>query len=457
MTWYLRSGVSIAPFVLVAACGGRSQLRDVGASSAGGGGSGGTTTSSATTASSGTTASASSGGGLGGGGGAPLNGCVLDGPPIGIAGTQGYAVSNPVLVAPGKSDLTTLVAGWTTTEGPKTPPSELRHTSFAAWGTWPADGTIGPSYLANYDGGQSFDAAPAASGFSVFLALPSSSEIDFMAPFTPGSGAAAGMASALPLAAEPAFLAQGKDPDIHLLGFSSSNQGIHDLRVVRLSDTMGNEQPSPVLGCAVDPIVADAVPVDDGFLIAFGGSGKVQDPACATGMGVGPARRLFVVHVGTNGDVTTKVNIPGTKAEGPIDVVKMVRVPGVAIVAWRHELGAGLELRRLNITDANYSGSTTIPFSGDASTISATAFGQSMALAWAPPPIDGLSNVHVQISGASGGQEPEPSFDFHVGPPVTGRTAILASPSGTGLLVAWSSAAPGGSEIQLARLGCSLP
>ncbi len=454
MTWYRGALVLIGSASLLAACGGRSQLRDAGASSAGG--DGGTTASSATTSSSNSAASASSGGGIGGGGGAAPDGCVIDGPPIGIAGTEGYAVQNPALLAPGKSDLTTLVAGWTTTEGPKTPPSELRHTSFHAWGVWPADGTIGPSYLASYDGGQSFVAAPAASGFSVLLALPSSSEIDFMTPFTPGSGAAAGMVSALPVAATPIFLAQGVDPDIHLLGFSGSNQGTHDLRVVRLSDTMGGEKTFPALGCAVDPIVAAAVAVDDGFLVAFSGASKILDPDCATGTGIGSARRLFIAHVDANASIVPAVNIPGTKAEGPIEVVKIVGVPGGAIVVWKHQFGAGLERRRVDLKGNVIGTSAAMPFFGDAATLSATAFGNYLAIAWSSAPTDAPPQVHVYVTGDGDPGPLDPSVDFHVGPPIAGRTAILASPSGTGLLVAWSSAAPGGSEIQLARLGCSL-
>src|SRR5690348_15382369 len=128
----LRSGArrSLAPALLVvfvAACGSRSQLD---ASGSAGPGSGGSELTSSTV---GPSTSAATGSG-----GATPEPCVFDGPPIGLAGTDGYALTQPLLLDVGASEVT-LISGWTAKEGPMSPPIELRHTTFAPWATWPLD------------------------------------------------------------------------------------------------------------------------------------------------------------------------------------------------------------------------------------------------------------------------------------------------------------------------------
>src|SRR4051812_11889800 len=104
MTSRARSALFLVSSALLAACGSRTQLRE-GSAASGSGGSGPTTSS----------ISVSSGGGFGGAGGhgdvggsgGMLGACVIDGPPIGLAGTDGYAITNPVFVSPVQVDSTT--------------------------------------------------------------------------------------------------------------------------------------------------------------------------------------------------------------------------------------------------------------------------------------------------------------------------------------------------------------
>ena len=110
MTFRSSSVLALVSAALLASCG-RSQLRDSSAASAGSGGSGGDGGSGPAPSS----ASASSGGGMGPGGAGGAGGstalCVLDGQPIGPAGTEVYNLTNPVLIAPEKAGVATLVAG----------------------------------------------------------------------------------------------------------------------------------------------------------------------------------------------------------------------------------------------------------------------------------------------------------------------------------------------------------
>jgi hypothetical protein len=58
---------------------------------------------------------------------------------------------------------------WIQSEGPMTPPSELRHVSFSPWGAWPS-GEIGLSFRASFDAGASFAIAPAFNDqFALFM------------------------------------------------------------------------------------------------------------------------------------------------------------------------------------------------------------------------------------------------------------------------------------------------
>lgn len=443
MKLHPRSALLLASAALLAACGGRSQLRDTSASSASSAGGDGPTTSSV---------SASSGGGFGGNGGAESD-CYLDGAPIGIAGTEGYLTSNPILLRPGQSDLTTLIAGWTANEGPTTPPTELRHTSFQPWDTWPADATIGPSYLGDYDGGVTFVAATAPDGFAAaFADSPPSPGLSFVGPFVPGEGTLPGTSIYVADAAEPLFVVPSDDYALYLLGFSNSKASHHVFNISHLSDALSDNPLSPGLGCALDPIVAGAAAIDEGFLVAFSSGSQLNDPACLSDAPIAGAKRLIVVHVDKSANVTPTTTIEGTESDGPISAVKMVSRADGAWLAWAHQLGPRLRVARLDIAGKIVKGPYEIPFFGDAASLSASNLAQRLALAWSSSAADASPQVRINVITSLGTAIADVTIPL--GPPSVGRTAILDSPSSDGLLVSWVQQGATGSQLQLARLAC---
>lgn len=178
--------------VFVAACG-RSVLAvprgDGGEGGQGGGGAPDASSSSGPSTTSSTTSTTTSTGAGGQGGSGACTAFDFVGPVLGIAGGAGYRQIQPRFVQP-TPDTVTVVAEWRDAGGSGgPPPSELRHTTFAPWGLWPA-GDIGPSYLADLDGGRSFAATvPAGSADGTFdLLFRGAAGVRFMPSVLADSG-----------------------------------------------------------------------------------------------------------------------------------------------------------------------------------------------------------------------------------------------------------------------------
>jgi hypothetical protein len=452
MTSYPRTALLLVSGALLVACGGRSQLRD---SSSSGDGGAGPTTNSATSASGGGFGGTGGFGDVGGSGGM-LSGCVVDGQPISPAGLDGYHTSDPVFVTPVQLDTTTLVAAWQGTEGPTTPPIELRHSSFHPWDAWPADGTIGPSYLAEYDGNRVFYAAPSHTDFTVFFANPPPGPgLTYFSHLTPGSGALGTKGSLGGGPAQAHFLERGTDPDVDLFGFSYSVAALHVFNIVRKNDTLGVTAVAPDLGCALDPILAAAAPFGEDFLVAFSSGSKFSDPGCASGSGITAAQRLFVARVDKNGtaEIAQEILVPG--GTGKITSVKLVPRLDGAWLAWTHLLNPAIQVMRLAPTGQVTAGPFEVPFSGDTTTLSATSLGDRLALAWGVTAADMPFQIGLSVVSTPGNVEAKAAMNLGQQP--VGRTALLGSPSGKALLVSWGEQEATGSQLRLARLACNLP
>jgi hypothetical protein len=453
MTWYPRSALVLGLTALVAACG-RTPLRESSATASGTGGSGPTTSS----------ASASSGGGSGGegghgdvgGSGGMLNGCIVDGPPIGLAGTDGYATTNPAFVVPVQVDGTTLVTAWTAVPGPNSTPIELRHSSFPLWDGWPSDGTIGPSFLAEYDGAQEFYAAPSFTDFSLVFANPTAGiGLEYIEHLTPGSGVLGLKDPIVSGPAVPRFLERSTDPHVHLLGFERSQPALHVFNLIQRTDPFGAEVVALDLGCALAPIVAAAAPLGEGFLVAFSSGSDFHDADCATGVGVTTAQRLFVLRVDKNGKAELAQELKVPSAGAIVTSLKVVpRLDGAWLV-WTDTGNEGLQTVRLDPAGNVAGGPFVVPFSGDQGSISATALGDRLAVAWTFSPTDVSPSVQMRLIDPSGAVAVEQ--DILVDGIAPGRTALLGSPSGKALIVAWTGHGAVAPQVQLGRFACSLP
>jgi hypothetical protein len=463
MTFRSSATLALASAALLVACGGRSQLSDSGAAAAGSGGEGGGGNGgnggNGPSPSSVSVSVSSTGTGIGGSGGAggSTGLCVVDGQPIGLAGTEGYNLSNPVLIAPEKKELATLIAGWTADKGSPLTPTELRHASFEAWGPWPADGTIGPSYLADYDGGERFAAAPAIGGFSLFFAGKSPSpHLTYLSPLTPGSGKIPGSFQLGAALAEPLFVTQSAKADIHLMGFAGSVVVPHDFNLIQQTDSSSSPIVTFGLGCASVPITAAGAPAFGGSLIAFSSGAAFFDPGCQSGGIMHAATHVLVARVDDKATFIPLAEIGNSPGEGSIAAVKVVPSGDHVWIVWAHESGssAPLRLARMDATGAITSGILEVPLSIDPATISAARLGDRLALAWTSSAPDGLAIIHVSVLDGSGVvTETAISRDKIA----TGRTALLGSPSGDSLLVSWSEGVFSSRRVLVARLACSLP
>jgi hypothetical protein len=454
MTSRARSALFLVASALLAACGSRTQLRESGAAASGSGGSGPTTSS----------ASASSGGGFGGAGGhgdvggsgGMLGACVIDGPPIGLAGTDGYAVTNPVFVSPVQVDSTTVVAGWKAAQGPMDSPTELRHTSFQAWGPWPADATLGPSYLAEYEGGQAFYAAPSFTDFNIFFGLPSTgSSLVYVTHLIPGSGANGDLQGIAAGSIAPVFLERGTDPNLHLMGMSTSEPAPHLFEIALENDKGDIPMFVGDLGCALDPIVAGAAPFGEDFLVAFSSGTSFADDACNSGGAITTAQRLLIARVAKDGKTQLAQEIKNAGNGGTITAVKVVPRLDGAWVAWTATQSSDIQIMRIDPSGKLAGGPFLVPFFGDATSISATSLGDRLALARAVKAFDAPSLIWINVISSGGNVDAE--LSINLGPPPTGRTAILGSPSNKELLLGWSEEGPLGPALRLARVACSLP
>lgn len=452
-----RSGLLLVSAALLAACGGRSQLRDSSAGSAGSGGTEPTTSVSSGGGFGGFGGSGGSGGtGDVGGSGGMLSGCVVEGQPIGLAGTDGYGTSNPIFVSPVQIDNTTLVAAWKATAGPPNSPTEIRHSSFQAWGAWPANGTIGPSYLASYDGGQPFYAAPSYTDFSVaFGNPPPGPGLTYLAHVTPGSGDLGTLEFIGGGPAQACFLERGSDPSLDLLGFSDSTAANYAFNTILRDEKAMGSVFTPNLGCALDPIVAAAAPFGAEFLVAFASGSSFNDPGCASSAGITTAQRLLVVRVSKDGAVELAQEIKSAAKGATITAVKVVPRPDGAWLAWTDTQSQAVHAVRLDPTGQMTAGPFDAPFFGDAGSISATALGDRLAMAWSVTAGDAPAQVRISVLSTAGNLDADVAINLDS--PATGRTAILGSPSSSALLVSWAEEVSPGPQLRLARLACSLP
>ncbi|MFP6687227.1 MAG: hypothetical protein VB934_21075 [Polyangiaceae bacterium] len=155
------------------ACGGRTELRassrHLGVGAGGGGGTGGMGTGGLGAGGTGVGV-----GGMGGGGAPPLLDCPVlrpDGPVRTVAGSTFFNVRQPKLMFTSSDhQQVTLLTEWVSTQNPgPDAPSEVRHTTFKAWGAWPTS-ALGPSFLADLDGGGSFAGTPLdGGGFALMM------------------------------------------------------------------------------------------------------------------------------------------------------------------------------------------------------------------------------------------------------------------------------------------------
>ena len=245
----------------LAACGARSDLLGARSGATSSVGSGGVGAASATV---GSGASVASSTGTGGAGGPTCVGLTMSGPealtPAGLAD----GVRRPALVAlDGQNASAALVVGMDPLEG-SGPFGAIGHVGLTPWGAWPP--ALDTLHQAVPAGGPSFAVAPGGAGvYSLLL---------------PGAfGQVSGMAHDWAVDANGQAMPELFDATVDVALFVSSSGSRHVVgydgaqppgRVLVASLFDGDTPLTGVFGlvCSNDPIVADAIPLGDGFLIA---------------------------------------------------------------------------------------------------------------------------------------------------------------------------------------------
>jgi hypothetical protein len=444
---------------LVAACG-RSALAvpggargEGGQGGAGGSGEVSTSTGPATSTSSTSTSTSSGAGGQGGSGACTAFDFV--GPVLGIAGGAGYRQiqSRFVQTTP---DTVTVVAEWRDAGGSGgPPPSELRHTTFAPWGLWPS-GDIGPSYLADLDGGRSFaPTVPAGSADGTFdLFFRGLAGVTFMPSVIADSGLIPPAITADPADARVLYASSLADLSLFALERAA---GPNDLREIVLGSAV-RAGPGPVAEtvrwCSNDFSGGAAVPRPGGDFIVAQSYGS--DAPCA---GSAPDPTLLDLGTLSLGASVAPVFQPivTLSAEAPLRRMRAVGDGGGMWLAAQMELAepmlwllhfepaTGLVLGPIEVLGAGEVGRGPL---------AVTMFGERVLVAWIDDPQALEPTLQLAL------YEPDGTLHARASAPTEGNTSgplsLLGGPSGTSALVGWSlDLGDQEDRIRLLRIDCA--
>ena len=400
--------------------------------------------------------------------------------PVGVS-TPGGRQRSPALVETGADGAPVTLVFTSTPPGMPGGPVRVLHASFDPWGAWP-DADLAPVHV-DADGGSSLAAASEGDGsFALLhggpsLALePHGVTLDLgLAPDHDGPHA--------PLvidadAAVATFLAPGP---AHLLGFERRRPLMPFGKAHQLEIGVGHAVAGetlfvgPVaLGCATNPVGVAALPAENGgWLVALTNGTPLGDTGCFTDFAIGPATQVQVAFVDPLLGVdprSTWGSLPdaGSVASGMSTIALTARPGGGAWLTWFAEStspgteGAlrvasighdGAWLSDVSVTD--HVDTATGGWPNDAGFTTA-ALGDRLAMAWLYTPattLDVADQLVVEIvdtAGAVAGWTLIPAEGALTTPP-----ALMVSPAGDAILVAWSSARAGQDErVQMMRVDC---
>jgi hypothetical protein len=207
-----------------------------------------------------------------------------------------------------------------------------------------------------------------------------------------------------------------------------------------------------VLACGLGATVADAVPVEGGWIVALANEPTAPPVGCSAA--ANGASRLDVLRVDVGGAVSP---ISSLDAGAPI----------VQIAAASHSQGAWITLRVasggivapirwLRVDAKNFSvvGSGDVSDPGDfpLDGFDATAIGKRLAVVWGNDPANNPPDLTVSVIEESGQKVIQTAIE----PGFFGPLSVAASPSGNSVVVGWHQTAAQGSgaNVRLARFDC---
>jgi hypothetical protein len=328
------------------------------------------------------------------------------------------------------------------------PFTEIRHATLAPWSAWPAGGPLSPVHGTfahpQLSPALAVDRAP-GNRFALLVAH------EFGASFAPAvePNASNTGGTTTPPGVEPRFVSLGPSGS-HLVG-TLTPDGELVASEVRVTGA-GIEITSTVIGCAAQPIEADAVPYADGWLVALS-NGKNAPTAggCPGGSaGAGPPTRvdLLWVHPGTSFDFAG-----GLDAGAPIQSVRAAPHADGAWLVYRVVSGgkvAPIRVARRNVAQAGFVGPGDLGTEADFPLeFDAAALGDRLVIAWGNDPAGNPADLMLSVFDESIAPIATTAFE----PSFYGPLSVIGSPDAKSLVVGWATTSFG-RRIQLARFDC---
>lgn len=444
----------------LSACGGRSQLRDF-VDTSGGGGSGGSGGFGGTTTTTTTTSSDSSSSGVGGGFQGPCAELTYQTPFASLQGSSDVHQRAPRLAYSTDDGAgVTVATGWQVVESPSpNPPTELRHTSLAPWVTFPAGAGLGPTYLADFDGGASFAIAKGSGGKFALLfrdfQQPPPGGLRFSDQFKPASGDVPPSLLVDTSARTALFLTRGQKT----FSFGAAlRQG--DTREIRAGVIAGNSFVETILGCANGPVEADALPVgDDALFVAYATGTEAASGGCDVGA-PGPPNRLQLAQLigGTLAFVGEVTVSPSGGTTGPLTDIRFAPRTDGGWMVWSNPgsniAPPSLVLGKLTTPVGELQVLTEVVVPYVPGSVAVTSFDNFLVLAWVQSEPEGAS-PHVQVFDPDGNALGD--IQIAATGAAQGRLSLLGSPFGHSAVLAWSETGAGpndGDQVRLTRIDC---
>ncbi len=448
------------------ACGGRTELRassrHLGVGAGGGGGTGGMGTGGL--GAGGTGVGAGGVGGMGGGGAPPLLDCPVlrpDGPVRTVAGSTFFNVRQPKLMFTSSDhQQVTLLTEWVSTQNPgPDAPSEVRHTTFKAWGAWPTS-ALGPSFLADLDGGGSFAGTPLdGGGFALMM-----SDLGQLAPpngiyakygFTPGQGS-------LPAPAYPVHGASDIVHDFDGGWYLSQQRGQTAQRThlgfAGLEGGMMVSLPATLRSCSdrLTPNGASIARVGDSRWLAataFGSPGNNCTAQAPTALQLMDLTHSAGNTFGVKGSVTSS---PVTGEA--IDLVDVEPRSDGAWVMWTYEktpAPSAVQLIRIDGTEPLEASAVSLSSPGGSiqpGSVGLASHGDDALVAMA---LTDSRSPSIAVRRVNADGDASSSVPLVIGNAAVGRIAILGDPQEKLILVAWAEPVDSGRTVaRVARFLC---
>jgi len=360
-------------------------------------------------------------------------------------------------------------------ESPYAAPATLRGTVFNAWKTaWPeslGEGTVAPFVV----GVDQYVIDRSRVNNAISIAYPASPQppADYPngvlhqpdANFVTGAfGATTGLVESEPAQHLVRFLKTGATATlagVQRTLFDGDGQALHELILCTEPLAPDAGVCIPAAGCGLDAVDADAVALDEGFLVAISSSRGFQECLNDDGI-VGPPNRILVVFIGGPGG---GYGLLPVEIEEPDDIVQYVRLIPHSDGAWLVYQYAGLTAEvppPLMATLIGEDGSVLLEPTAllDGSLFfdepAVTAIGDQLMIAWldAFDPSGDMS-IMMRVFDDDGAQLTQNSHSSFMASP---RLSALGSPDGQHVLVGWSEQTgmdgAGEEQAYVARFSC---